>query len=145
MNNKPLGGRRRRRKSDKPNPIDVHVGTRVRLRRTLLGMSQEKLGDALGLTFQQVQKYEKGTNRIGASRLQQISNILQVPVSFFFEGAPHMPGHTGMGEAPSPAYVSDFLATSDGLSLTKAFMRIKNSKLRRRIVDLVEQIAGGED
>jgi len=127
-----------------PNPIDKHVGSRVRMRRMMLSMSQEKLGDALGLTFQQVQKYEKGTNRIGASRLQQISNILQVPVSFFFEGAPHIPGerHGGLGEAPSPAYVSDFLATSDGLSLTKAFMRIKNSKMRRRIVDLVEQIAG---
>jgi transcriptional regulator with XRE-family HTH domain len=127
-----------------PNPIDKHVGSRVRMRRMMLSMSQEKLGDALGLTFQQVQKYEKGTNRIGASRLQQISNILQVPVSFFFEGVPHIPGerHSGLGEAPSPAYVSDFLATSDGLSLTKAFMRIKNSKMRRRIVDLVEQIAG---
>ena len=130
-----------------PNPIDKHVGSRVRMRRMMLSMSQEKLGDALGLTFQQVQKYEKGTNRIGASRLQQIANILQVPVSFFFEGAPHIPGSptTGMSEAPSPAYVSDFLATSDGLSLTKAFMRIKNSKLRRRIVDLVEQIAGEDD
>jgi transcriptional regulator with XRE-family HTH domain len=124
-----------------PNPIDKHVGSRVRMRRMMLSMSQEKLGDALGLTFQQVQKYEKGTNRIGASRLQAISNILQVPVSFFFEGAPHMPGHPGMGEAPSPAYVSDFLATSDGLSLTKSFMKIKSSKLRRRIVDLVELIA----
>src|SRR6516164_7602172 len=129
-----------------PNPIDKHVGSRVRMRRMMLGMSQEKLGDALGLTFQQVQKYEKGTNRIGASRLQQIAHILQVPVSFFFEGAPT--GATGvshgggMNEAPSPAYVSDFLATSDGLSLTKSFMRIKSSKLRRRIVDLVEQIAG---
>lgn len=130
-----------------PNPIDKHVGSRVRMRRMMLGMSQEKLGDALGLTFQQVQKYEKGTNRIGASRLQQIAHILQVPVSFFFEGAPHAPGGqttAGMSEAPSPAYVSDFLATSDGLSLTKSFMRIKNSKLRRRIVDLVEQIAGEE-
>lgn len=129
-----------------PNPIDKHVGSRVRMRRMMLSMSQEKLGDALGLTFQQVQKYEKGTNRIGASRLQAIANILQVPVSFFFEGAPHAPGGaaTGMGEAPSPAYVSDFLATSDGLSLTKSFMRIKSSKLRRRIVDLVEQIAGEE-
>jgi transcriptional regulator with XRE-family HTH domain len=131
-----------------PNPIDKHVGSRVRMRRMMLSMSQEKLGDALGLTFQQVQKYEKGTNRIGASRLQQIAHILQVPVSFFFEGAPTSPGshsHTGgMNEAPSPAYVSDFLATSDGLSLTKSFMRIKNSKLRRRIVDLVEQIAGEE-
>jgi len=125
-----------------PNPIDRYVGSRVRMRRMMQSMSQEKLGDALGLTFQQVQKYEKGTNRIGASRLQQIAHILQVPVSFF-EGAPHSSGHVGgMSEAPSPAYVTDFLATSDGLSLTKAFMRIKSSKLRRRIVDLVEQIAG---
>src|SRR5712671_5490238 len=86
-----------------PNPVDRHVGSRVRMRRMMLSMSQEKLGDALGLTFQQVQKYEKGTNRIGASRLQQISNILQVPVEFLFDGAPSMPGHSGMGEAPSPA------------------------------------------
>ena len=125
-----------------PNPIDKHVGARVRMRRMMMSMSQEKLGDALGLTFQQVQKYEKGTNRIGASRLQQISEILQVSVSFFFEGAPSVPGPggpvTGMGEAPSPAYVSDFLATSDGLALTKAFVQIKDGKLRRRIVDLVE-------
>jgi transcriptional regulator with XRE-family HTH domain len=130
-----------------PNPIDKHVGSRVRMRRMMLNMSQEKLGDALGLTFQQVQKYEKGTNRIGASRLQQISHILQVPVSFFFDGAPHVPGlprSDGVAEAPSPAYVSDFLATSDGLALTKAFMRISDSKLRRRIVELVEQIATSE-
>ena len=130
-----------------PNPIDKHVGSRVRMRRMMLGMSQEKLGDALGLTFQQVQKYEKGTNRIGASRLQQISQILQVPVAFFFEGAPQLAGGpvpTGTEAAPSPAYVSDFLATSDGLSLTKAFMRIPDAKLRRRIVDLVQQIAGEE-
>jgi transcriptional regulator with XRE-family HTH domain len=126
-----------------PNPVDKHVGARVRMRRMMLGMSQEKLGNSLGLTFQQVQKYEKGTNRIGASRLQQISHILQVPVAFFFEGAPTvgMVRTEGMSEAPSPAYVSDFLATSDGLALTKAFMRIADSKLRRRIVDLVEQIA----
>jgi len=128
-----------------PNPIDKHVGSRVRMRRMMLSMSQEKLGDALGLTFQQVQKYEKGTNRIGASRLQQISIILQVPVAFFFEGAPNVQlggtRHEHVGEAPSPAYVSDFLATSDGLALTKAFTRISDSKLRRRIVDLVEQIA----
>jgi transcriptional regulator with XRE-family HTH domain len=131
-----------------PNPIDKHVGSRVRMRRMMLGMSQEKLGDALGLTFQQVQKYEKGTNRIGASRLQQISYILQVPVSFFFEGAPAVHPtirhHEPMGDAPSPAYVSDFLATSDGLALTKAFTKISDSKLRRRIVDLVEQIAGND-
>ena len=125
-----------------PNPIDKHVGSRVRMRRMMLSMSQEKLGDALGLTFQQVQKYEKGTNRIGASRLQQISNILQVPVEFFFEGAPHLGGASRAdGDAPSPAYVSDFLSSSDGLALTKAFMRISDAKLRRRIVDLVEQIA----
>jgi transcriptional regulator with XRE-family HTH domain len=125
-----------------PNPIDKHVGSRVRMRRMMLSMSQEKLGDALGLTFQQVQKYEKGTNRIGASRLQQISHILQVPVEFFFEGAPHLPGTSrSEGDAPSPAYVSEFLASSDGLALTKAFMRIGDPKLRRRIVDLVEQIA----
>ena len=129
-----------------PNPIDKHVGSRVRMRRMMLGMSQEKLGDGLDLTFQQVQKYEKGTNRIGASRLQQISNILQVPVAFFFEGAPNVPGsHDGMKEAPSPAYVADFLATSEGLALTKAFMRIKEAKVRRRIVDLVKQIAGEDD
>ncbi len=129
-----------------PNPTDKHVGSRVRMRRMMLGMSQEKLGDALDLTFQQVQKYENGTNRIGPSRLQQIAHFLQVPVSFFFEGAPDVPGSTGgMSEAPSPAYVSDFLATSDGLALTKSFMRIKDPKLRRRIVDLVSQIAGEDD
>ena len=126
-----------------PNPTDKHVGARVRMRRMMLSMSQEKLGDALGLTFQQVQKYEKGANRIGASRLQQIAHILQVPVSFFFDGAPTAPGQAqdGFSEAPSPAYVSDFLATSEGLALTKAFTRIKEPKLRRRIVDLVEEIA----
>ncbi len=129
-----------------PNPIDKHVGSRVRMRRMMLSMSQEKLGDALDLTFQQVQKYEKGTNRIGASRLQQIADILQVPVSFFFEGAPNPAEYErGLKEAPSPTYVSDFLATSDGLSLTKAFMRIKDPKLRRRIVELVEQIVGEEE
>ena len=129
-----------------PNPIDKHVGSRVRMRRMMLSMSQEKLGDALGLTFQQVQKYEKGTNRIGASRLQQIANVLQVPVAFFFEGAPELAGARAPGgkDAPSPTYVADFLATSDGLALTKAFMRIADPKLRRRIVDLVEQIAGEE-
>ena len=97
----------------------------------------------VGLTFQQVQKYEKGTNRIGASRLQQISHILQAPVAFFFEGAPNLHGSTDrMKEAPSSSYVSDFLATPKGLLLTKAFMRINEPQLRRRIVDLVEEIAG---
>jgi transcriptional regulator with XRE-family HTH domain len=129
-----------------PNPTDKHVGSRVRMRRKMLSMSQEKLGDALGLTFQQVQKYEKGTNRIGASRLQNISHILQVPVSFFFEGTPTLPGVAiGKGAAPSPSYVNDFLATTDGLALTKAFMRIKEPTLRRRIVHLVKEIAGDGD
>ena len=129
-----------------PNPVDKYVGSRVRMRRIMLGMSQEKLGEALGLTFQQVQKYEKGTNRVGASRLQQISEILQVPVSFLFEGGPGATlGSTGgFSEASSPAYVSDFLATSEGLALTRAFTRISDSKLRRSIVDMVEQIAARE-
>jgi transcriptional regulator with XRE-family HTH domain len=128
-----------------PNPVDKYVGSRVRMRRIMLGMSQEKLGEALGLTFQQVQKYEKGTNRVGASRLQQISEILQVPVSFLFDGGPSgMPNSENFGEGGSPAYISDFLATSEGLALTRAFTRIDDSKLRRSIVELVEQIAARE-
>ena len=129
-----------------PNPIDKHVGSRVRMRRMMLAMSQEKLGGALGVTFQQVQKYEKGANRIGASRLQHIAHILQVPVAFFFEGVPtlHVSGY-GAKEAPSPAYILDFLATSEGLSLIRTFMRIKQPKLKRRIVGLVEEIAGADD
>jgi transcriptional regulator with XRE-family HTH domain len=113
------------------------------MRRLMLNMSQEKLGGALDLTFQQVQKYEKATNRIGASRLQHISHILQVPGAFFFEGAPtlHLQ-RDGLRDAPSPTYVSDFLATSDGLALTQAFMQVKKPKLRRCIVMLVKQIAG---
>ena len=129
-----------------PNPVDKYVGSRVRMRRIMLGMSQEKLGEALGLTFQQVQKYEKGTNRVGASRIQQISEILQVPVSFLFEGGPGGNVNAeGFSEAPSPAYVSDFLATSDGLALTKAFMKVTDSKVRRRIVDLVEAMVAEQD
>ncbi len=123
-----------------PDPVDKHVGSRVKMRRLMLGMSQEKLGDALGLTFQQVQKYEKGTNRMGSSRLQQISNILKVPVTFFFEAVPGQPKFDG--KASSSTYVSDFLATTDGLALTKAFMQIKSPKTRRTIVNLVEEIAG---
>jgi transcriptional regulator with XRE-family HTH domain len=121
-----------------PHAIDRHVGDRIRMRRKMQGMTQEKLGDALGLTFQQVQKYEKGTNRIGAGRLQHIASIQQVPISFFFEGAP------GLSYAldESSAYVSEFLATSEGLALTKAYMHIQNAKLRRSIVALVKQIAG---
>jgi transcriptional regulator with XRE-family HTH domain len=129
-----------------PNPVDKYVGSRVRMRRIMLGMSQEKLGEALGLTFQQVQKYEKGTNRVGASRIQQISEILQVPVSFLFEGGPTgIAKGDGNTEGASPSYVSDFLATSEGLALTRAFTRISDAKLRRSIVDLVEQIASHEN
>jgi transcriptional regulator with XRE-family HTH domain len=129
-----------------PNPIDKHVGSRVRMRRMMINMSQEKLGEKLGITFQQIQKYEKGTNRIGASRLQQIANVLGVQVGFFFEGAP-VPDNSakGFSEAASPAYVSDFLATSDGLALTKAFMKVTDSKLRRRIVDLVEAMVAEQE
>ena len=124
----------------KPDPTDRYVGTRVRMRRLMLGMSQTKLGDALGLTFQQVQKYEKGTNRIGASRLQQIAKTLQVPVAFFFE---ELPGAAKANPSigPSPSEVSAVLATSDGLALVQGFARIKSPKLRRRLVELVDQMA----
>ena len=122
-----------------PNPIDRHVGSRVRMRRMMISMSQEKLGERLGITFQQVQKYEKGTNRIGASRMHQIASILGVPVAFFYEGAPGGDATApGFAESGNPAYVSDFLATSEGLALSKAFMKVSDPKLRRRIVDLVE-------
>jgi transcriptional regulator with XRE-family HTH domain len=129
-----------------PNLTDKHVGSRVRMRRMMLDMSQTELGNDIGLTFQQVQKYEKGTNRIGAGRLHEIARILQVPISFFFEGSPREPGeHRARGDneaPPLPTYVTDFLATSDGLALTKAFMQIKDANLRRRIVSLVQEITG---
>lgn len=132
----------------KPNPIDIHVGSRIRLRRTMLGMSQEKLGEALGITFQQIQKYEKGTNRVGASRLQNISTILNVPVAFFFEDAPGDPqtgGQAGMAEANSSNYVVDFLSSSEGLQLNRAFIKISDPKVRRRLVDLVKALASEPD
>ena len=124
-----------------PKPTDKHVGKRVRMRRLMLDLSQTELADALGITFQQVQKYEKGANRISASRLQHISNVLQVPIPFFFEGLPH---HSGLAQndVPSADYVSEFLGTSGGLSLTKAFTQIKDPELRHRIVRLVEEVAG---
>ena len=126
----------------KPNPIDIHVGGRIRLRRNMLGLSQEKLGEQLGITFQQIQKYEKGTNRVGASRLQNISSILNVPVSFFFEDAPgdNRTGAAGMEEASSSNYVVDFLSSSEGLQLNRAFVKISDPKVRRRIVDLVKAL-----
>ena len=121
-----------------PHPIDKHVGSRVRMRRMLIGMSQEKLGESLGITFQQVQKYEKGTNRIGASRLHRIGTILGVPIEFFYEGAPHGSGPaTGFSESASSTYVSDFLSTSEGVQLVKAFLAIKDPKIRRKLVELI--------
>jgi transcriptional regulator with XRE-family HTH domain len=120
---------------------DKHVGSSVRMRRLMLDMSQTTLADALGLTFQQVQKYEKGINRISASRLQHISRVLQVPISFFFEGLPTSAKAAKQAEPPIPPHVSQFLATSDGVSLTKAYTQIKNRKLQRAIVHLVEGLA----
>jgi transcriptional regulator with XRE-family HTH domain len=126
-----------------PNVTDQHVGRRVRMRRLMLAMSQEKLAAALGLTFQQVQKYERGANRIGAGRLQHLSHILQVPVSFFFEGAPNASAPDGSnGSALSLAQIDDFVSDLDGLRLIRAFMRIDNAAMRRRIVILVQEIAG---
>jgi len=124
-----------------PSPTDKHVGARVRMRRLMLGLSQEKLADGLGLTFQQVQKYEKGTNRIGASRLQHIANILKVPPQFFFEELPKGKGSGHHDAAPSPAYINEFIASNDGIALMKAFMAIESPVLRRSIVHVVEQIS----
>lgn len=128
-----------------PNPIDRHVGSRVRMRRMMLGVSQEKLGEALGVTFQQIQKYEKGTNRVSASRLQHTARILDVPVSFFFDGAPADSNPVaGFASGSGETYLPDLLGTPDGMQLGKAFMRIKNPKVRRKIVDLVETLAEAE-
>jgi transcriptional regulator with XRE-family HTH domain len=126
--------------------IDQHVGRRVRMRRKVLAMSQQKLGAALGLTFQQVQKYEKGATRISASRLQQISHILQVPVEFFFEGAPNASAPHGSNKSELwMAQIDDFVSDQDGLRLIGAFLRIDNAALRRRIVMLVQEIADDDD
>jgi transcriptional regulator with XRE-family HTH domain len=128
-----------------PNPTDKHVGSRVRMRRMMLSMSQQKLADGLGLTFQQVQKYERGANRIGASRLQQISHLLQVPIAFFFEGAPNASAPlSSNGSALSMAQIDEFVSDLDGLRLIRAFMRIDNAAVRRRIVMLVQEIAGDD-
>ena len=131
-------------RSSKPNPTDTHVGARVRMRRMMLGMSQTELGDAVGVTFQQVQKYEKGTNRVSASRMQQFAKILDVPISYFFDGAPPAMvagGKSSGSNAMSQTYVNEFLSSRDGQDIIKAFSRIADRKLRRRVVDLTEQIA----
>lgn len=132
--------------SRRPNPIDAHVGSRVRFRRMLLGMSQEKLGERLGLTFQQIQKYEKGINRIGASRLFDLAHVLGVPVQFFYEEAPaadnaHTLMPAGFAESPEESSIVEFLRSRDGLELNKAFVRISDAKARRAIVDLVRTLA----
>jgi transcriptional regulator with XRE-family HTH domain len=129
-----------------PNPVDRHVGTRVRMRRMMIGMSQEKLGEALGITFQQVQKYEKGMNRISASRLQQTSRVLGVPIDYFYEGAPQFDAEAagGFAENPSPAYMAE-LTTNDGLNLLKAFASIKSARVRRRVVELVRALAEDDE
>jgi transcriptional regulator with XRE-family HTH domain len=129
-----------------PNPIDVHVGSRVRLRRMLIGMSQEKLGELLGLTFQQVQKYEKGTNRIGASRLYQIAQFLNVPVQFFFEdiseALANVDGSSqNFSEADSAPFVMEFVSSAEGLDLNRSYARISDTRVRKRVLELVRCLA----
>ncbi len=129
-----------------PNPVDLHVGGRVRMRRKMLGVSQERLADALGLTFQQVQKYERGANRVSASKLYEIARFLSAPISYFFEGlsdptAAGAPGHDDASEQ----FVHDFLMTSEGLELAAAFPKIRRSRLRRRVLDLVRALSEDEE
>lgn len=138
-----------RPKTGKPNPIDVHVGSRVRLRRTLLGMSQEKLGEAIGLTFQQVQKYERGANRIGASRLFDLSRVLDVPVSFFFDDMPaEEPGVVTASfegaladDKPGSGYEPDPMAKRETLELVRAYYRITDPSVRKRLFELTKAVA----
>ncbi len=133
-------------KKKNPNPIDVHVGNRVRMRRMLIGMSQEKLGERLGLTFQQIQKYEKGANRISASRLFQMAQILGVPVQFFFEDLPQQATEEeeGFGETREQTAIMDFLGSSEGLQLNRYFAQIKDARIRRSIIDLVRSLTQSE-
>jgi transcriptional regulator with XRE-family HTH domain len=137
-----------RRKGDAPNPIDVHVGSRVRLRRNMLGLSQERLGEAIGLTFQQVQKYERGANRIGASRLHDLSRVLDVPVSFFFDDmdpvrAPAIPA--GFAEPPAEAFDSDPLRKRETVELVGAYYKIEDPAIRRRLFELAKSLAAGAE
>ncbi len=134
-------------RTGKPNPVDIHVGSRLRLRRTLLGLSQEKLGDSVGLTFQQIQKYERGANRISASRMHALSRVLDVPVSFFFEDMP--PEISGKGGKPVPGvaktYQAEFshdpLAKRETLELVRAYYRIKDPSIRKRLSALAKSLA----
>ena len=141
--NKPNRMRNDQAQDETPEPHRRLLGSRVRMRRFMLNLSQEKLGKALGITFQQVQKYEKGVNRMGSSRLQQVADILGVSVPFFFEGATDGT-YKPDGRAPSPAYVNEFVSSEDGLRLIKAFARITRPAVPHRIVALVREIAGDE-
>jgi transcriptional regulator with XRE-family HTH domain len=125
-----------------PDPTDIHVGARVRMRRLMLGMSQTDLANAVTVTFQQIQKYEKGKNRVSASRLQQMSAVLQVPIPFFFEGLPSHASQAKRKYEPSLSDVSQLFTTSEGLTLARAYVQIKDPKLRLPILRLVEEIAG---
>ncbi len=133
------------RGTGKPNPVDIHVGARVRLRRTLLGMSQEKLGEAIGLTFQQVQKYERGANRIGSSRLYDLSRVLDVPVSFFFDDMPagvaaSSPAQRrGLAEEPV-SYERDPMAKRETLELVRAYYKITDPQLRKRLFEMTKAL-----
>jgi transcriptional regulator with XRE-family HTH domain len=128
------------------NAVDKYVGARVRMRRKMLSKSQSNLADALGLTFQQVQKYENGMNRISSSRMFQISNFLSVPPEFFYEGAARIePFAAGSTLAVDPASVQEFVSTRDGLDLARAFPAIKDKGIRRRIVALVCDLADRDD
>ncbi len=128
-----------------PNPVDIHVGTRVRLRRQLLKMSQEKLGDQLGVTFQQVQKYERGTNRVGASRLWRMSQVMDVPVSFFYEGLEAEDTTHEFAENDQTPIVYDFINSTDGVSLAVAVSKIEKKAVRRQVLELARALAGDKD
>jgi transcriptional regulator with XRE-family HTH domain len=125
-----------------PNPVDLHVGARIRMRRKILGVSQERLAEDLGLTFQQIQKYERGANRVSASKLYEIARSLQASVAYFFEGLEATAD--GVSDAGEP-FVHDFLMTSEGLELATQFPRITRSKVRRRILELVRSMADEEE
>lgn len=128
-----------------PNTIDAQVGNRVRLRRMLIGMSQERLGELLGLTFQQVQKYEKGVNRIGAGRLFHVAQILGVPIEYFYEGVADQLPAKGFAEDGGRPPVMEFLSSGEGLQLSLAFMRIRDPKVRKRVLDLVKSLADEDE
>ena len=133
------------KKTSGPHPIDVHVGSRVRLRRLMLGMSQDKLGEALGLTFQQVQKYEKGINRIGASRVFQLSEVLSVPIQFFYDDFERIGEPApGLAEADPGDGFMDLLSSPEGVQLCRYFSEIKDPKVKKKVLELVRSIAENE-